>query len=315
MAASIVKSLRLLADATRLRLLLLLERAELTVAEIQEILGMGQSRISTHLAQLKAAGLVRDRRAGKNIYYGPAALEPADRSRVRLREIVLASADEIVESAKDRAALDHVLLKREDRARDYFNRIAGKFGRTSCPGRSWRALSHLLLPLIPPLVIADLGAGEGELAQLLAAHARKVIAVDSSDKMVDFGRKSAKDHGCTNLEYRLGDIQNPPIDAESVDVAIFSQALHHAANPGGALVAAHRILRPGGRVLILDLLAHNFEQARELYADLWLGFSEVELHQMLAAAGFDQVRVAVVARTTEGPPFQTVLAEGVRPAA
>jgi ubiquinone/menaquinone biosynthesis C-methylase UbiE len=315
MAASIVKSLRLLADATRLRLLLLLERAELTVAEIQEILGMGQSRISTHLAQLKAAGLVRDRRAGKNIYYGPAALEPADRSRVRLREIVLASADEIVESAKDRAALDHVLLKREDRARDYFNRIAGKFGRTSCPGRSWRALSHLLLPLIPPLVIADLGAGEGELAQLLAAHARKVIAVDSSDKMVDFGRKSAKDHGCKNLEYRLGDIQNPPIDAESVDVAIFSQALHHAANPGGALVAAHRILRPGGRVLILDLLAHNFEQARELYADLWLGFSEVALHQMLAAAGFDQVRVAVVARTTEGPPFQTVLAEGVRPAA
>jgi len=315
MAASIVKSLRLLADATRLRLLLLLERAELTVAEIQEILGMGQSRISTHLAQLKAAGLVRDRRAGKNIYYGPVAPEAADRSRLRLREIVLASAEEIAESAKDRAALDHVLRKREDRARDYFNRIAGKFGRTSCPGRSWRALSHLLLPLIPPLVIADLGAGEGELAQLLAAHARKVIAVDSSEKMVDFGRKSAKEHGCKNLEFRLGDIQNPPIDAESVDVAMFSQALHHAANPGGALVAAHRILRPGGRVLVLDLLAHNFEQARELYADLWLGFSEVELHQMLAAAGFEQIRVAVVARATEGPPFQTVLAEGVRRAA
>ena len=228
---------------------------------------------------------------------------------------MLASAEEIAESAKDRAALDHVLRKREDRAR-----ITSTASPENSDGRAARAvrgaLSHLLLPLVPPLVIADLGAGEGELAQLLAAHARKVIAVDSSEKMVDFGRKSSKEHGCKNLEYRLGDIQNPPIDAESVDDGdFFSQALHHAANPGGALVAAHRILRPGGRVLILDLLAHNFEQARELYADLWLGFSEVELHQMLAAAGFEQIRVAVVARATEGPPFQTVLAEGVRRAA
>ncbi len=310
MAASIVKSLRLLADATRLRLLLLLEQAELTVAEIQEILGMGQSRISTHLAQLRAAGLVRDRRAGKNIYYGPAPLEPTDRSRARLREIVQASAGEITESAQDRAALNLVLRKREDRARDYFNRIAGKYGRSHCPGRSWRALAHVLLPLLPPLVIADLGAGEGELAQLLAGGAKRVIAVDSSEKMVEFGSASAREHGCKNLEYRLGDIQNPPIDPESVDLALFSQALHHAANPGGAIVAAHRILKPGGRVMILDLLSHGFEQARELYADLWLGFSEVELEQMLAAAGFTDVKIAVVARDEKPHPFQTVLATG-----
>lgn len=310
MAASIVKSLRLLADATRLRLLLLLEQAELTVAEIQEILGMGQSRISTHLAQLRAAGLVRDRRAGKNIYYGPAPLEPTDRSRARLREIVQASAGEIAESAQDRAALSLVLRKREDRARDYFNRIAGKYGRSHCPGRSWRALAHVLLPLLPPLVIADLGAGEGELAQLLAGGAKRVIAVDSSEKMVEFGTASAREHGCKNLEYRLGDIQNPPIDPETVDLALFSQALHHAANPGGAIVGAHRILKPGGRVMILDLLSHGFEQARELYADLWLGFSEVELEQMLAAAGFTEVKIAVVARDEKPHPFQTVLATG-----
>ena len=200
------------------------------------------------------------------------------------------------------------LGKREDRAREYFNRIAGRFGRSHCPGRSWRGLSHLLLPLLPPLIIADLGAGEGELAQLLSQTAKQVIAVDSSEKMVEFGAQSAKAHGRTNLEYRLGDIQNPPLDAESVDVAIFSQALHHAANPGGALVAAHRILKPGGRILVLDLLAHQFEQARELYADLWLGFSEVELHQLLGAAGFTAVTVAVVAREEKPYPFQTVLA-------
>lgn len=309
--ASLVKSLRLLADATRLRLLLLLERAELTVAEVQEILGMGQSRISTHLAQLKSAGLVRDRRAGKNIYYG-AASRPASGAAARLRDLVEASAAEIPEAAADSAALTLVLRKREDRARDYFNRIAGRYGKSHCPGRSWRALSHLLLALAPPLVIADLGAGEGELAQLLARSAQRVIAVDSSEKMVEFGAQSARAHGFTNLEYRLGDIQNPPIDAESVDLAIFSQALHHAANPGGALVAAHRILRPGGRLLILDLLAHNFEQARELYADLWLGFSEVELLQMLEAAGFRDTHVAVVAKEEEPHPFQTVLASGVK---
>ncbi len=310
--SSIVKSLRLLADATRLRLLLLLERAELTVAEVQEILGMGQSRISAHLAQLKAAGLVRDRRAGKNIYYGSAPRDASDPVRSRLRELVQASASEITEAAGDGEALTLVLRKREDRARDYFNRIAGKYGRNQCPGRSWRALAHLLLPLVPPLVIADLGAGEGELAQMLARTARKVIAVDSSEKMVEFGAQSARGHGFTNLEYRHGDIQNPPIEAESIDVAIFSQALHHAANPGGALAAAHRIVRPGGRVLVLDLLSHTFEQARELYADLWLGFSEVELHQMLGAAGFTDLHVAVVAREDEPHPFQTVLATGVR---
>src|SRR3981189_1004371 len=116
--SSTLNSLRTLSDRTRARLMHVLQSQELSVAEIQEILGMGQSRISTHLAQLKAAGLVRDRRAGKNIYYGPAALEPGDRPRLRLREIVQASADEISESAKDRAALDHVLRKREDRARD-----------------------------------------------------------------------------------------------------------------------------------------------------------------------------------------------------
>ncbi|MBS0656846.1 MAG: metalloregulator ArsR/SmtB family transcription factor [Verrucomicrobia bacterium] len=308
--ASLVKSLRLLADATRLRLLLLLERAELTVAEVQEILGMGQSRISTHLAQLKTAGLVRDRRAGKNIYYGAAQRPAGSSALARLRDLVEASASEIPEAAADSAALTLVLRKREDRARDYFNRIAGRYGKSHCPGRSWRGLAHLLLALTPPLVIADLGAGEGELAQLLARSAQKVIAVDSSEKMVEFGAQSARAHGCGNVEYRLGDIQNPPIDAESVDLAIFSQALHHAANPGGALVAAHRILKPGGRLLILDLLAHTFEQARDLYADLWLGFSEVELLQMLEAAGFRSTHAAVVAKEEEPYPFQTVLAGG-----
>ncbi len=311
---SIIKSLRLLADATRLRLLLLLEQAELTVAEIQEILSMGQSRISTHLAQLKRAGLVIDRRAGKHIYYGLAPSDdPAEPSRARLREIVTASAKEIPESVTDRVALGLVLRKREDRAREYFNRLAGKFGRSYCPGRSWQGMAHMLLGLLPPMVIADLGAGEGTLSQLLARTARQVIAVDNSEKMVEFGAALAREHGFGNLEYRLGDIQSPPIEAESVDLAIFSQALHHAAQPARAIAAAYGIVRPGGRIMILDLLAHQFEQARELYADLWLGFSELELHQLLEGSGFTGIEVSVVSREEQSPHLQTLLATAAKP--
>ena len=306
---SIIKSLRLLADATRLRLLLLLEQAELTVAEIQEILSMGQSRISTHLAQLKRAGLVIDRRAGKHIYYGLAPSDdPTDPARARLREIVTASAKEIPESVTDRVALGLVLRKREDRAREYFNRLAGKFGRSYCPGRSWQGMAHMLLGLLPPMVIADLGAGEGTLSQLMARTARHVIAVDNSEKMVEFGAALAREHGFANLEYRLGDIQSPPIEQDSVDLAIFSQALHHAAQPARAVAAAHGIVKPGGRVVILDLLAHNFEQARELYADLWLGFSELELHQLLEGGGFEEIQVSAVSREEQSPHLQTLLA-------
>ena len=168
--ASIVKSLRLLADSTRLRLLLLLQQEELSVAEIQEILGMGQSRISAHLAQLRQAGLVSDRRAGKNIYYGPAA---GDGLHAQLGEIVQASAREIPETARDKTALKLVLRKREDKARDYFNKLAGKFGRSHCPGRTWKGVSHLLLSLVGPITVADLGAGEGHALATARAQREK----------------------------------------------------------------------------------------------------------------------------------------------
>src|SRR5580692_9944548 len=265
--ASIVKSLRLLADPTRLRLLHLLQREELTVAELQEILGMGQSRISSHLSQLKAAQLVRDRRAGKNIFY---ALREDFPLRGQIADIVAAGALEMPETEGDITALQLVLRKRQDKARDYFNRLAGKFGRSYCPGRTWKGVAHLLMTLVGPIVVADLGAGEGTLSQLLARHARKVIAIDNSEKMVEFGATLAKEHGFANLEYRLGDIEDPPIPGGSVDLALFSQALHHATHPDRALAAAYRLLKRGGRVAVLDLLAHKFEQARELYADMWL---------------------------------------------
>ena len=305
--SSIVKSLKLLADPTRLRLLLLLGEEELSVAEIQEILGMGQSRISSHLAQLKAARLVFDRRAGKNIYYGRAGHHDGP-----FKEIIAASAGDIPEAAHDRAALNLIRKKRQDTAREYFNKLAGRFGRSYCPGRSWKGFAHMLLAMIGPITVADLGAGEGTLSQLMARRAKAVIAVDNSEKMVEFGANLAREHGFANLEYRLGDIEEPPIAEESIDLALFSQALHHAGSPARAIAAAHRILKPGGRIAVLDLLAHQFENAREMYADLWLGFTEVQLDNMLREAGFREVDISVVDRETESPYFQTVFATGIK---
>ncbi|PYL69969.1 MAG: transcriptional regulator [Verrucomicrobia bacterium] len=309
--SSTINFLRLLADPTRLRLLLLLEQEELSVAELQQILGMGQSRISSHLAQLKRAGVVEDRRAGKNVYYGASENGRGSR-RARVAELSRTLARELPETSRDRTSLKLVLRKRQDKAREYFDELAGKFGRRYCPGRSWQALAHALITLLPRLTVADLGAGEGTLSQLLAKNARKVIAIDNSPKMVEFGSKLAKKHGFKNLEYRLGDIEDPPIAKNSVDLAILSQALHHAIHPQRAIAAAHQILKRGGRLVILDLLSHRFERARELYADHWLGFSEVELHQFLEKSGFREIEVSVVAREKQSPHFQTVFATGVK---
>jgi len=300
--ASILKSLRVLADVSRLRLLLLLEREELSVAELQEILAMGQSRISTHLAQLKQAGLVEDRKQGKNSLYSL-----KDRDWV---ELLKAASKEVPEAEDDAKALHLVLEKRRDKVRGYFDELAGKFGRQYVPGRSWKGLAETLLQLMPPMVIADLGAGEGTFSQLLAQRAERVIAVDSSAKMVEFGARLAAENGITNLDYRLGDLESPPIDEGSIDLAFFSQSLHHALHPAQAVAVAHRLLKPGGRIVILDLKKHGFEQAREMYADTWLGFSEVELRGFLEKAGFEGVQSWIVDHERQAPAFETILAMG-----
>lgn len=297
-------------DPTRLRILLLLRHEELTVAELQEILCMGQSRISASLALLRREGLVADRRVGRNSFYSAKGRLPPE-----LAGVLSLAAKEVPDHERDLAALGLALSRRKDRAAIYFEKLAGKFGKTYIPGRSWQALAHGLMALIPPMEVADLGAGEGTLSQLLAKYAKRVIAIDNSPGMVEFGSRVAKENGFENLEYRLGDMESPPIENASVDLTLFSQALHHAASPVRALQAAHRILRPGGRVLILDLAAHSFEQARELYAHVWLGFSEVELRAMLAEAGFEKTNTSIVAREKHPPHFQVIMATARKPAA
>ncbi len=303
---SMLKSLKLLTDPTRLRILLLLDAEALSVADLQELLGMGQSRISTQLSQLKAGGLVTDERSGKHNFYR------SEMSR-ELCALAREAAHEVPEVEQDASALRHLQGKRRDKTRAYFDSLAGRFGKDYVPGRSWKGLAEALLKVNNQGVVADLGAGEGTLAQMLARQAEKVIAVDLSPKMVEFGRGLAQKHELANLEYRLGDIEDPPLEDGSVDLAFLSQALHHAGSPEHALQQAFRILKPGGKLVVLDLLQHGFEEARELYADVWLGFGEGELAAMLEKAGFVEIETAVVDREPEPPNFQTLLAVARRP--
>jgi ArsR family transcriptional regulator len=299
--ASIIKILRVLADPNRLRILLLLAAEELSVAELQEILAMGQSTISTHLSQLKQAGLVEDRRTGKSSLYRLMAVEGTTAG------LLTEARQQIPEADSDQIAMRRVVKKRQDKMRAFFDSVAGRLGKDYVPGRSWKSMAEALLRLMPPMVIADLGAGEGAFALLLAQRATKVIAVDSSAKMIEVSREQALRHGVKNVEYRLGDMEELPIDDRAVDLVFFSQSLHHALHPERAIQEAWRILSPGGRIVVLDLLKHRFEEAREIYADEWLGFSEAELEAMLEKAGFVNLQTSVVHKEPETPQFQTLL--------
>lgn len=305
-----LKSLRALSDATRLRIVALLERDELSVNELQEITRMGQSRISTHLGLLADCGLVKSRRDGKRTFY---RLSPnVGDTTAEFIQLAIRGAKELNDHASDQINLKRILVRRREQAQLFFNQVAGRFDRVYGPGRSWEAFGHLLLRILPSLTVADLGAGEGLLSELLARRCRKVIAVDNSEKIVEFGAAKAKKNGIKNLEFRLGDLQNPPVDPASVDLVILSQALHHADDPAAALASAAKLLKPRGQILILDLLAHKFDKARELYGDRWLGFAESDLQRWLEAAGFKKIEISVVAREEQPPHFQTVLAAGER---
>ena len=301
----VTEILQVLSDSTRLRMLRLLSQAEVSVAELQEILEMGQSRISSHLSLMRRYEMVADRKEGKKTFY---TLHLGDSKHFELVRLALEvdSDEEFWET--DQSALQRIIERRRRASEQYFDEVAGRLGKNYVPGRSWDAIGHFLLRLVPEIEIADLGAGEGMISQLLAERAKKVYCIDRSKSMVRLGLELSKKNGLSNLVYKLGDLEKVPLKDGAVDLVLMSQSLHHAEHPVIALGEAARILKVGGQLIIIDLKQHQFEKARELYSDRWLGFAENELYKLIKEAGFSKVKVDTVAKENKEPFFETLLA-------
>jgi len=307
---------RLLGDEARLRLLRVLSRERLNVTELTGVLGLAQSGVSRHLGLLKDAGLVTEEKDAGFTYYriAPDLLKASGGSPPLwpLLETQFAAAAADGSARADDARLQEVLRLRKEN----FDIHAGpdtRDARQLVPGRSWAAWSRALGLLMPPVSVADLGCGEGYLTIEAARWARKVIAVDRSDAVLGRARALARRRRVSNVSWKRGELERLPIDDDAVDVALLSQALHHAKAPERALSEAVRITAPGGRILVLDLRAHQEEWVRRKLGDARLGFDDGELKKLLEDAGLRHVRVGVGARK-RGDPFTVLVAAGTRPA-
>jgi len=296
---------RLLGDVTRLRLLRVLSRDRFNVTELTGVLGLAQSGVSRHLSLLRDAGLVAEEREAGFVYYQIRRDTPDSDLLWKLLDGHFAAADDATLRA-DESRLQEVLRLRKE------NFEAHGDTRQLVPGRSWAAWSRALGHLLPPLDVVDIGCGEGYLSLEAARWARVVVGVDRSDEVLERARALAARRHVTNVVWRKGDLARLPLTDASVDVALLSQALHHTRHPDDALEEAARVLRPGGRILILDLRAHEESWVRDRLGDARLGFAEDDLQGLLTEAGFDQVRITVGTRQA-GDPFVVLVASAVKP--
>lgn len=301
--------LKALADENRLRLLHLLAQEDLSGTDLMEILNLGQSRVSTHLNLLKEVGLVIDRRHGRRSLYsiapGPAAA---------LWDKVLAENAKTAEFQADVAGLEALRERRRGESRAYFDRVAAAFGEQILPGRTWEGLARALLQLVPRGRFVDLGVGDGLLTLMLSEVASSVTAVDISTEMLEQLRQRALRKGITNVETVAADIEDLPLADASYDCVVMSQALHHARHPERALAEAHRILVTGGRLLVIDLLAHTEDWVRDQLQHVHLGFTEQALGEHLERSRFERITLQRAARDPQPPHFMTLVATGVKPA-
>jgi SAM-dependent methyltransferase len=305
---------RLLGDEARLRLMRVLARQRLNVTELTGVLGLAQSGVSRHLGLLKEAGLVSEERDGGFSYYRlpPSLHERGGGSLAAVLHAQFEAAANDATVRADEARLQEVLRLRKEN----FDAHAGPDTRDTrqlVPGRSWAAWSRALGRLLPPITIADLGCGEGYLTVEAARFASRVIAVDRSALVLKRARALARRRRVSNVIWKKGELESLPIADASVQVAMLSQALHHAHDPSRAVLEAARITAPGGHVLVLDLRAHAEEWVRVKLGDRTLGFEDEELRHLLTAAGLSAVRVGVGARKA-GDPFTVLIASGIKPA-
>jgi SAM-dependent methyltransferase len=315
---------RLLGDDARLRILRLLSVEQLNVSELTSILGIAQSGVSRHLGLLKDAALVDERRDGGFTYFRLAsALESGRNGFGPLWPLLRAQFDATAATPQGRADDARLEEVRRVRKENFEEHGAGADTRQIVPGRSWAAWARALGHLLPPLEIADLGCGDGYLTIEAARFAKRVIAVDRSEAALARARQLAKrkqrslrspagtSSAGARIEWKRGELERLPLRDATVDVAVLSQALHHAESPAKALAEATRILRPGGRVLVLDLRKHDEHWVRDRLGDTWLGFEDAELARLLKDAGLTAVKVSVGARRARDP-FTVLIASGVK---
>jgi SAM-dependent methyltransferase len=305
---------RLLGDEARLRMLRLLDAERLNVSELTGILGIAQSGVSRHLGLLKDAGLlVEDREGGFSYYRIAPSVREGQNGFGPLWPLLHAQFESAADTTVGRA--DNARLAEVRRLRkENFDAHGGPDTneRQLVPGRSWAAWSRALGHLLPRVRVADLGCGEGYLTLEASRWASTVIAVDRSKSVLDRARALAARRKVSNIVWKKGDLEKLPLEDGSVDVALLSQALHHADDPAAALNEAVRILVPGGRLLLLDLRQHEEKWVHERLGDRWAGFSDDKLKELLAVAGLEEIRLNVGARRT-GDPFTVLIASGVKP--
>ena len=293
--------LKVLADPTRVRLLALLESEELTVAELSAITRLAQPRVSTHLAKLKEAGLVRDRRSGVSAYYrfDPDVLDAAQRAV--WQALSTGSDDPLLRQDAERVP---AVLAARAADQNWADSVAGDMERHYSPGRTWEALARSALPLLEPGDVLDIASGDGVLAELLAPHAGRYVCVDSSPRVVAAARERLRRF--RNVEVLEGDMHALPFTEPGFDLVVLMHALTYAEKPAQAVTEAARVLRPGGRLLLSSLARHGHRNVVEAYGHVNLGFTDKDLRRFATRAGLELVSAETVTREKRPPHFEVI---------
>jgi len=288
-ASPILDHMAALADPIRVRMLLPLERHELTVSELCSLLQLPQSTVSRHLKTLADDGWVTSRRDGTSRFYAMASdgLDPGAR---QLWPVIRDQVNTMPGAGQDERRLLGVLQRRREKSREFFSSASGEWDRLRV--QLFGARMHLtaLLSLIDDrLTVGDLGCGTGQMSEALAPHVTRVLAIDGSADMLRAARQRLD--GCANVDVREGALESLPVADGELDAALISLVLHHQPEPARVLAEAGRVLKPGGRVLVVDMLPHDRAEYQQQMGHVWLGFSEDTMRRDLAAAGFTAVRL------------------------
>ena len=286
---AILDHMSALADPTRCRMLLLLEKHELTVSDLCSVLQMPQSSVSRHLKTLADDGWVTSRRDGTSRFYSM-PVDDLDPAASRLWPIIRDQVTGTPAAGHDDRRLRSVVARRRVKSQEFFASAAGGWDRLRGDLFGDNFYLWAVLGLIDPtLVVGDIGCGTGQLTTTIAPHVRRVVAVDGSRDMLEASRKRMQD--LPNVDLRQGELESLPIQDEELDAAMLSLVLHYAPDPARTLDEVARVLRPGGRLLIVDMLPHEREEYQQQMGHVWLGFSEKQISRLAVGAGFGEVRI------------------------